>query len=104
MAVIDIEYGLEILETSHPKPIHQEIKEMEMVLQNSSYGHEYAMLELQKSEDFLMREELHDRLEQYKNAYFQARQYLSDNHPERLRILERDLLEQKMKIFKTYTA
>ncbi len=105
MAVIDIEYGREILETqTDPAAAHRRILEMEMVLQNSSYSHEYAMMKLEAAGDFLERENLHQQLEASKNAYFRARQYLQEHHPDRLQTLEKNLAEQKSRVFKTYTA
>lgn len=104
MAVIDIEYGKEILETSHPEQRLQRIQEMEMVMQNSSYGHEYAMLEWEESRCPLRREELTQQIDEFKQAYFMARQYLTEHHPERLANLERDLVENKVKVFQNYHA
>lgn len=104
MAVIDIQYGKTILADSDPENLHGEIKEMEMVLQNSSYGHEYAMMELQNTRGLWQQVEIQEKLEEYKQAYFQARRCLHRLHPERLRKLEEELAEQKIRIFKTYTA
>lgn len=104
MATIDIEYGKEILAESDSEARLREIKEMEMVLQNSSYGHEYAMIELQGSAGFFDNIELNRRLEEYKEAYFHAREYLKKHHPDRLETLEAELVEQKIKVFKSYNA
>ena len=104
LAVIDIEYGKEILAEADSEGKLREIKEMEMVLQNSSYGHEYAMMELQGAAGFLDSIELDRRLEEYKEAYFHAREYLKEHHPGRLETLEAELAEQKIKVFKTYNA
>ena len=104
MAILDIEYGREILAGTQDEAPPEQIQEMEMVLQNSSYGHEYAMLELQESNSLLEAEELSERLEQYKTAYFNAREFLSEHHPNRLETLEQGLAEQKTRVFKIYHA
>lgn len=104
MAIIDIEYGKELLKDYSPESRFQEIQEMEMVLQNSSYGHEYALLELQESPGYLEQEQLHFRIEEYKHAYFQARQFLVEHHPGRLASLEEELVEQKSQVFQSYHA
>lgn len=107
MAIFDIEYGKQILESQDlqdPQTCFRQVKEMEMVLQNSSYGHEYAMIELAATRDPLQVDEIHHKLEEYKKAYFQARQYLCENHPKRLEELERELSAQKNQIFRQYHA
>ena len=107
MATFDIEYGRQILEGSEaqdPETCFRQIQEMEMVLQNSSYGHEYAMIELAAAHDPMQLEEIHHKLEEYKQAYFQARQYLNDHHPERLKRLEQELHWQKSQVFRQYNA
>ncbi len=104
MAIIDIEYGKEILESAQPEAKLQKLQEMEMVLQNSSYGHEYAMLELQEAHCLMRQEELSYQLEEYKQAYFLARQYMGEHHPDRLANIESDLVQHKVRIFKNYHA
>jgi hypothetical protein len=107
MATFDIEYGRKVLEeqdAQDPESWHRQVKEMEMVLQNSSYGHEYAMIELASTSDPVQLDEIHHKLEDFKQAYFQARQYLRENHPDRLEALERELSEQKTRVFRQYHA
>jgi len=105
MAVIDMEYGREVLgELERTQDPGREIMEMEMVLQNSSLSHEYAMMKLGDSQDFFEKQSLDQQLEESKNVYFQARQYLNENHPERLKVLERELVEQKVRMFRSYQA
>lgn len=107
MAIFDIEYGKQILEdqdTQDPESCFRQIQEMEMVLQNSSYGHEYAMIELATASDPVQLNEIHHKLEDFKQAYFQARQYLWENHPDRLEALERELSEEKTRVFRQYHA
>jgi hypothetical protein len=104
MAWIDIEFGREILQESDPEAAHQKLLEMEMVLQNSSYGHEYTMLELQEAGSFLEQEALHGKLEDFKQDYFHARQYLMEHYPERLQEIETALMAQKSSFFNAHTA
>jgi hypothetical protein len=108
MAVIDIEYGREILEESgyqgYSKNEGQEVLELEMVLQNASYGHEYALQELTEAKDLFQKEDLLSKIENYKRAYFMARRYLKKNNPDRLKQIESELLEQKNRVFGTYHA
>lgn len=104
MAIIDIEYGHQVYEENHPEILHKELREMEMVLQNSSYGHEYALMELQESHGVVEKEEIQNKLDDLKNAYFHARDFLVENHPNRLKELETELVEQKVRIFKSYNA
>ncbi|MFO1464701.1 MAG: hypothetical protein U1F66_13110 [bacterium] len=106
MAVIDIEYGRAILEEQFGEPSapKQGTKEWEMILHNSSYGHEYARLELEEAKDLLAQEDLLDKMENYKRAYFMARRYLKRENPDALRRIETELMDQKVRIFGTYTA
>ena len=108
MAIIDIEYGKEIIAELSSEEISEkkkkEVLELEMVLQNSSYGHEYALLELEQTQDFLQQEELIGKIDNYKRAYFLARRYLKKENPIRLEKIESELMDQKVKIFGTYTA
>lgn len=104
MAIIDIEYGKEILEQNQASDASGRLQEMEMVMQNSSYGHEYAMLELKEVNCRLRHDELTEQIDEFKSAYFQARQYLSEHHPDRLADLERELVENKVKVFQNYHA
>ena len=107
MAVIDVEYGRAILEEQFGEPQKKEApetQEWEMVMHNSSYGHEYARLELEQASDLITREDLLSKMENYKRAYFLARRYLKRENPERLRAVESDLLDQKVRVFGTFTA
>lgn len=108
MAVIDIEYGRAILEGNSEgnskDSKRQGTLELEMVLQNSSFGHEYARMELEQTQDFLLQEELIRKMESCKRAYFFARRYLKKQNPLRLEAIETDLMDQKVRIFGTYNA
>ena len=107
MAVIDIEYGRAILEDADPsQAAHQKKKvvELEMVLQNSSLAHEYARMELETTQDFLQQEELINKMEDYKRAYFMARRFLKKQDPYRLADLEGQLMDQKVRVFGNYSA
>lgn len=108
MAVIDIEYGREILEENgyqgYSKPKEQDSLELEMVLQNASYGHEYALQELADATDLLHKEDLLSKIDNYKRAYFMARRYLKRDNPDRLHKIETDLAEQKSRVFGSYQA
>ncbi len=97
MATLDLAYGREVLaQIQEEDPLQTQLQEMEMLLQNSSYGHGSLMLELDQSHSLLEREVLNDRLEACRQAYFEARDYLARHFPERLRFLEETLVEQKI--------
>lgn len=104
MAVIDIEYGVSLLEDNSVEAEMARVQEMEMVLQNSSVGHEYAVLALQSTSSFVEQEKLNNQLEDYKQAYFQARQFLSQNYPERLLAIEQELVGQRPEPAQYYHA
>lgn len=104
MAVIDIEYGISLLEDQSLEAEMARVQEMEMVLQNSSLAHEYTVLALQSSQSFMEQEKLNSQLEDYKHAYFQARQFLSQHYPERLFALEQELVGQKSSPSEYYHA
>ncbi|HKX11836.1 MAG TPA: hypothetical protein VJP40_01695 [bacterium] len=105
MAVIDIEYGREILEEYEGKKDEaQSTQDWEMILHNSSYGHEYARLELEEAQDLITQEDLISKMENYKRAYFLARRYMQRENPEKLRSIETELMDQKVKIFGVYHA
>ncbi|MCE9625054.1 MAG: hypothetical protein K8R69_06325 [Deltaproteobacteria bacterium] len=108
MAVIDIEYGKAILEDQYGETVEgsdkQSAQEWEMILHNSSYGHEYARLELEEAKDMISQEDLLEKMDNYKRAYFMARRYLKRENPEALKRIETDLIDQKVRIFGVYTA
>ncbi len=106
MAVIDIEYGRAVLAEYGDQPAApaNSALEWEMVMQNSSYGHEYARLELAEVQDLVQQEELITKMESYKRAYFLARRYLKKENPLRLQNLESELIDQKVRIFGTFHA
>jgi len=104
MAVIDIEYGRAILAEHEGQAEAPNSLEWEMVLQNSSYGHEYARLELQEVQDVIEQEALLSKMENFKRAYFMARRYLKKENPLKLEEIESQLLDQKARIFGTYNA
>ncbi len=108
MAIIDIEYGQKILEENGEENSKdsklQGTLELEMVLQNSSFGHEYARIELEQTQNFLLQEQLIQKMESCKQAYFLARRYLKKQNPLRLETIEADLMNQKVRIFGTYNA
>lgn len=106
MAVIDIEYGQQVLsEYSGEVQVQQtQPLQWEMVLQNSSIGHEYARLELDQASDIMTRENLIDKMDNYKRAYFLARRYMKRHNPLRLETIEADLIDQKSVLFNGYQA
>ena len=106
MAILDIEYGRAILEEQFGEKAEatQGSQEWEMILQNSSFGHEYARLELQEVPDLIAQEDILEKMDNFKRAYFMARRYLKRENPEALRRIESDLLNQKAQLFATYTA
>lgn len=105
MAVIDIEYGKALLEEySGEVQVQDSSLDLEMVLQNSSIGHEYARMELEQVQDVVEREVLFDKMETYKRAYFLARRALKKHNPLRLESVEAQLIDQKSLIFGNYHA
>ncbi len=106
MAVLDIEYGKQILEENQQKPAvrPQTSQELEMVLHNSSFGHEYARLKLESTADIIQREEIYERMEACRNAYFAARLTFEQQDPGRLQTIETSILDQKVRIFGVYRA
>lgn len=106
MAIIDIEYGQKVLEEFSPaeaQPLPETVS-WERLLKSSSYGHEYARLELETMKDPWRREDLMTKMESYKTSYFLARRYLEQKDPQRLELIEQSLLEQKVRMFGVYTA
>jgi hypothetical protein len=91
-------------ETNKNKDPQEKLLDAEMVLQNSSLAHEYVRIELEEVQSSFQEEQLLEKLEGYKTAYFSARQYLEQFHPERLEKLEKELMHQKREIFTFYSA
>ncbi len=111
MAVIDIEYGKALLAEysgeaapGEGAPKGPTSMEWEMVMQNSSIGHEYARLELDLAEDVISRESLIEKMENFKRAYYLARRYLKRHNPLRLETLEAQLIDQKVHVFGNFHA
>ena len=81
-----------------------EVMDAEMTLQNASLAHEYARLELDNVRCSFEQLKLSEKLDAYKNAYYDARKYLEVYRPDRLEILEEQLLLQKKELFTYYSA
>lgn len=106
MAVIDIEYGHAVLAEYEGEAQETKSQDLqwEMVMQNSSIGHEYARLELDQTDGLVARESLIEKMENYKRAYFLARRYLKKLNPLRLENVEADLIDQKSVLFGGFHA
>jgi hypothetical protein len=108
MAILDIEYGRKILEdqkSKHPtSQKSQNPRELEMVLHNSSFGHQYAMLELESTNDSIQQQALLEKMEAYRKVYFAARLSLEQRDPHRLQRVETSIQDQKVRIFGVYRA
>lgn len=110
MATLDLDYAREIVKEGASDKLAADklaaLRDWEQILRSSSYGHEYARLQLDKleGEDFVKREEMLTKMETCKRAYFLARRYLRKETPERLEALESELRVQKTQIFGFYSA
>ena len=81
-----------------------QLSEMEMAMQLSSYAHEYARLELQGASSYFEKHNLLEKLDNYRRAYFSARHYFQKYFPERLEEIEKQLSDQKIEFFPTFSA
>lgn len=87
------------------KPLQmKDLVELEKILQNSSFAHAYAELELTQTKSKTQKELLLEKLDTYRQIYFQTREYLATHYPDRLEKIERDLISQKRTILTHYTA
>ena len=82
----------------------QDLASLQMLLTNSSFGHEYARKEFETAKNFGDKEELLEKMNYFKEVYFKARQALYDNFPEVLDHIEQDIVTQKQAVFTTYNA
>lgn len=80
----------------------ENLANLQMVLMTSSMNHEYTRQEYDRAKSFQKREELMSRMSDLKNLYFQVRKSLELNHPEKLELIERDLLFQKQTVLNEY--
>lgn len=102
MATYDRNYGKSAF--SKKDQSKQDMSEMEMVMQNSSLAHEYARLQLETMDSTYQQEQILEQLDGYKKTYFSARKLLEIYDPERLKEVEKCLLEEKKEVFTYYSA
>lgn len=85
-------------ETKGLKKSQQKV-ELEVVLTQSSFGFEYARLNLQEAGSVFQQQALLWELESYQKAYLDAREELSVIDPDRLLAVEDEIKLQKQNIF-----
>ena len=81
-----------------------DILSLQMLLTNSSLGHEYARKEFEIARSFEKKERLLAKMEHYKKVYFETREVLQEYFPEKLDDIEKDLLSQKQTALTEYNA
>lgn len=77
---------------------------LQLLMTNSSFGHEYARKELEKAEAYHQKEELLEKMAYFRSVYFQARDLLAQSCPDKVEDLEKDLQSQKQAVFTDYNA
>ncbi|MDO8644249.1 MAG: hypothetical protein Q7S00_04695 [bacterium] len=82
----------------------KDVASLQMLLTNSSFGHEYARKEFESAKSFGDKEELLEKMHYFKEVYFKARKALDENFPEVLDHIEQDIVSQKQAVFTTYNA
>ena len=82
----------------------RDIVTLQMLMTNSSFGHEYARKEFESARSYDQKEELLAKMDHFKRIYFEARQTVSYHFPELLEDIEKDLLSQKLAIFSEFNA
>ncbi|GEM_PF-2642650 len=96
--------SLEMIPYNERRDNELEVMELETALRNASLAFEYLRVELDGSQTRMKEFELTEKMETYKNAYFNARQMLASQYPERLEKLEQHLTLQKQQLFTCYNA
>lgn len=74
--------------------------QLEATLTQSSFGYEYAVLNLKKEVPFAQRQLLLDQMEAHKKIYFRAREMLGRISPDKLTRVEQDIIRQKTAVLK----
>lgn len=69
--------------------------QLEATLTQSSFGFEYAVLNLKKEIPFAHRQLLLDQMEEHKKVYFRARAMLEQINPDKLGRVEQEIIRQK---------
>jgi len=69
--------------------------QLEATLTQSSFGYEYAVLNLKKEVPFAHRQLLLDQMEEHKKVYFRAREMLGRIDPNKLTSVEEEIVRQK---------
>jgi len=79
--------------------MEERILELQMLLTNSSFGHEYARMEMEKTRSNFKRSMLVEKLENFRRIYFEARHELAAFSPDIVESIEKDLATQKTIFF-----
>ncbi len=77
---------------------------LELVLVTASMNHEYAKQEFEKTNSYQRRQELLVRMSHLKKLYFNVRETLASQSPEKLADLEKELQTQKQTVFPRYLS
>lgn len=80
----------------------QQIAELEAVLANTSFAHEYAIMHLDKTDNERERDSVYDELERYHQTYTDTRKLLEDIDRDRLIRFEAALAWQKNTVLRGY--
>lgn len=96
--------GLDEQQERHapPSPREQKIVELESVLANASFAHEYALMHLDKIDNERERDGALEELERYHGTYAEARKLLEEIDRDRLVQFETSLAWQKSAILRGY--
>lgn len=91
-------------EESMDEVVQQGQANLELVLVTASMNHEYAKQEFEKTGSFQRKQELMARMSHLKSLYFNAREVLAAEQPEKLAELEEELRLQKQTVFPEYLS
>lgn len=75
---------------------------LEAVMTQSVFGHEYALMGLEKNIPYSAKETLLARMEKHKKAYFWARQKLAKIDPEKVYLIEENLRFQRETVLRNF--
>ena len=78
--------------------------ELEAVMTESAFGHEYARLSLKEDASYTRREALLANMDRHKQIYFWARQKMEKINPNRLASIEEGLRWQKEMVLRNGTT
>lgn len=82
-----------------PRATEEETLSLMVAMTESAFAHEYGLMALNSTKDYMEKETISLELESFRVRYFEARELLAQLSPEKLLEVELEIQDQKNAVF-----